>query len=90
MTATLNLLASTDANFQASWYYSAVIFAGIVLIGWAAWMVFRHLHAMWVRGDRGLAVAMASATVLALLMFTSMLVTVAVALLPLTQGGGGG
>jgi hypothetical protein len=83
----LHLLAR-DADFQASWYYSAVIFAGLVLIGWAAWLVIKHLGVMWRRGDRGLAVAMASATLVALLMFTSMLVTVAVALLPLTRGGG--
>jgi hypothetical protein len=88
MTAALHLLAR-DSDFQASWYYSAVIFAGIVLVIWAAWLVFGHLRVMWVRGDRGLAVAMGSATVLALLMFTSMLVTVAVALLPLTHKGSG-
>ena len=90
MSAALRVLVNPDADFQASWYYSAVIFAGIVLIGWAAWLVFRQLRAMWVRGDHGLAVAMASAAVLALLMFGSMLATVAVALLPLTHGGGSG
>ena len=89
MIAALHLLAR-DSDFQASWYYSAVIFAGIVLVGYAAWLVLRHLRAMWVRGDRALAVAMGTATVVALLMFSSMLATAAVALLPLTQSGGAG
>jgi hypothetical protein len=90
VSAALRVLVNTDANFQASWYYSAVIFAGIVLVGWAAWLVIRHLRLMWARGDHGLAVAMGAATALALLMFASMLATVAVALLPLTHGGGSG
>jgi cation transport ATPase len=89
MTAVLHLLAR-DSDFQASWYYSAVLFAGIVLVGWAAWMVFRQLRRMWRNGDRAMAVTMASATVVALLMFGSMLITVAIALLPLTQSGGAG
>ncbi|HZS13025.1 MAG TPA: hypothetical protein VFC09_00365 [Candidatus Dormibacteraeota bacterium] len=89
MSATLHLLAR-DSDFQASWYYSAVIFAGLVLVGWAGWLVIRHLRAMWRRGDRGLAVAVATAVAVALLMFASMLATVAVALLPLTRRGGAG
>jgi hypothetical protein len=89
VTAALHLLAR-DADFQASWYYSAVIFAGIVLIVYAAWLVIGHLRLMWRRGDRALAVAMATATLVALLMFSSMLATVAVALLPLTHSGGSG
>jgi hypothetical protein len=79
-----------DSDFQMAWYLSAVIFAGIVLIAWAAWMVIRHLRPMWQRGDRALAVTLGSATGLALLLLVSMLATVAVALLPLTHGGGGG
>lgn len=88
MTA-LHLLAR-DSDFQASWYYSAVIFAGIVLVGWAAWLVVRHLHLMWTRGDRAMAFALGAAVVVALLMFSSMLITVAIALLPLTRSGGAG
>jgi hypothetical protein len=87
--AALHLLAR-DSDFQASWYYSAVIFAGMVVIGWGALLVLRQLRGMWFRGDRAMAVTLASATVLALLMFASMLATVAVALLPLTHSGGAG
>jgi hypothetical protein len=88
MTALAPLLR--DSDFQAAWYYSAVIFAGIVLIGYAAWLVFAHLRVMWRKGDRGMAAALAGATTLALLMFTSLLVTAAVALWPATNQPGGG
>jgi len=89
VTAALHLLAR-DSDFQASWYYSAVIFAAICLVGWAMWLVVRHLHLMWSRGDRAMAFALGTAVTVAFLMFTSMLVTVAVALLPLTRSGGAG
>ncbi len=88
MTA-LHLLAR-DSDFQASWYYSAVLFAAILLIGYGALLVMRQLHLMWVRGDRAMAVALGTAVTVALLMFASMLATVAVALLPLTRSGGAG
>jgi hypothetical protein len=86
--ALLHLLAR-DSDFQAAWYYSAVIFAGICLCAWAAWLTLHPLRRMWRNGDRGLALALGSATVVALLTFSSMLATVAVALWPQTQGGGG-
>ncbi len=89
MSALLHLLAR-DSDFQASWYYSAVLFAAILLVGYGALLVMRQLHLMWVRGDRAMAVALATAVTVALLMFASMLATVAVALLPLTRSGGAG
>lgn len=89
MTAPLHLLAR-DSDFQASWYFSAVLFAGVVLIGWAMWLVLRHLRVMWLRGDRAMAFTVAAATAVAFLMFASMLATVAVALLPLARSGGAG
>jgi hypothetical protein len=79
-----------DSDFQMAWYLSAVIFAGIVLVGWAAWLVLHHLRAMWRRGDHGLAAALAAATTVALLMFSAMLVTVAVALWPTATTSAGG
>jgi hypothetical protein len=85
----LHLLAR-DQDFQSAWYYSAIVFAGICLVGWAAWLVFQQLRGMWGRGDRAMAVTLASATVVALLMFTSMLITAAIALWPLTEHGGAG
>jgi hypothetical protein len=83
-------LLARDSDFQASWYYSAVIFAGIVLVGWAMWLVLRQLRPMWLRGDRAMAFALGAAVLVAFLMFGSMLATVAVALLPLTRSGGAG
>jgi hypothetical protein len=83
-------VVARDSDFQAAWYYSAVIFAGLCLTVWAAWLALRPLRSMYARGDRGLAVALGSATLVALLMFASMLATVAVALWPQTQGGAGG
>jgi hypothetical protein len=71
-----------DSDFQAAWYYSAVLFAGGVLIVWAAWQVLSHLRTVWARGDHGLAAALAAATTVTLLLFSSMLATVAVALWP--------
>jgi hypothetical protein len=85
----LHLLAR-DSDFQASWYLSAVIFGGIVLAGWAMWLVLQPLRGMWRRGDRGLAFALGTAVTVAFLMFASMLTTVAIALLPLTRSGGAG
>jgi hypothetical protein len=78
-----------DSDFQMAWYISAVLFAGIVLVVWAAWLVLRHLRVIWRRGDHGLAAVLAAATTVALLMFSSMLVTVAVALWPTATTGGG-
>lgn len=89
MTGALHLLAR-DSDFQASWYYSAVIFAGICLIGYAMWLVVRQLREMWGRGDKGMAFALGTAVVVSFLMFSSMLATVAVSLLPLTRSGGAG
>lgn len=89
MIALLHLLAR-DSDFQASWYYSAVVFAGIVLVGWGMWLVVQQLRVMWVRGDRGMAFALGTAVTVAFLMFASMLITVAIALLPLTRSGGAG
>jgi hypothetical protein len=87
MSAVLHLVAR-DSDFQAAWYYSAVLFAGICLTIWAAWLTLRPLRRMWDRGDHGLALTLGSATLVALLMFASMLATVAVAMWPLTQTGG--
>jgi hypothetical protein len=89
MIAVLRVVAR-DSDFQAAWYYSAVIFAGICLTIWAAWLTSRPLRRMWERGDRGLAVALGSVTLVAMLMFASMLATVSVALWPQTQSGGSG
>ena len=88
MTAFTPLLR--DSDFQAAWYYSAVIFAGIVLFGYGAWLVFGHLRVMWRNGDRGMAAALAGAAGVALLFFASLLATAAVALWPLTSQPGGG
>jgi hypothetical protein len=88
MSAVLHLVAR-DSDFQAAWYYSAVIFAGLCLTVWAGWLAVRPLRRMWERGDHGLAVALGSATLVAFLMFASMLATVAVALWPQASGGGG-
>lgn len=79
-----------DSDFQAAWYYSMVLFAAAVLIGWGLLLTGRQVHRMWVRGDHGLAAAVGAATAVAFLMFVSMLVTVAIAMLPLAYRGGAG
>jgi hypothetical protein len=76
-----------DADFQAAWYYSVVIFAGMVAIGWGLLLALRHVRDMWARGDHGLALTVGGAAAVAFLMFASMLATVAVAMLPLAFKG---
>ncbi len=89
MTA-LTLPLLRDSDFQAAWYYSVVLFAGLCVVAWGLFQATRHLHLMWVRGDRALALTVGGVALLSFLMFASMLVTVAIALWPATQSGGAG
>ncbi len=79
-----------DSDFQAAWYYSVVIFAGILVVIWGLRATLRPLGRMWRRGDQGLALAIGAAATVAFLMFASMLVTVAIAMLPQAFSGGSG
>jgi hypothetical protein len=81
--------APRDADFQAAWYYSILISAGIALAVWAFALCVRYLRRMWRRGDRGLAVGLAAAVAVVFVMFASMLVTVAVAMWPSSRPGAG-
>jgi hypothetical protein len=79
-----------DSDFQAAWYYSMLLFAGIVVALVGLYFTVRELREMWVRGDRGLALGVGGAAAVAFLMYASMLVTVAIAMLPLAYRGGAG
>jgi len=88
--AALTAPLARDADFQAAWYYSIVVFTMIVVVAWGMWLCIRHLRGMWRNGDRGLALAVGGAVAVAFLMFASMLVTVAVAMLPVAYHGAAG
>lgn len=79
-----------DSDFQAAWYYSMVLFAAVLVTVYGLVQAVRHVHHMWSRGDHGLAAAVGGAALVAFLMFASMLVTVALAMLPLAYRGGAG
>lgn len=79
-----------DSDFQAAWYYSMVVFAGLLLVIWATVQSLRHLREMWTRGDHGMAAAVGGATLLAVLMVASIIATIAVAMLPVAFHGGTG
>jgi hypothetical protein len=79
--------APRDADFQAAWYYSIVIFAGIALAVWGLALCVRYLGRMWRKGDRGLAVSIAAAVAVVFVMFASILVTVLIALWPVAFKG---
>ena len=79
-----------DSDFQAAWYFSMVLFAAVLVAVWGLVQTVRHLRQMWTRGDHGLAAAVGGAALVAFLMFASMLVTVAIAMLPLAYRGGAG
>lgn len=68
-----------DSDFQAAWYYSIVLFAVLVVTAWGTWWAIAPLRAMWRRGDRGMASAIAGAVGVTFLTFASMLLTVAIA-----------
>jgi Na+-translocating ferredoxin:NAD+ oxidoreductase RnfA subunit len=77
-----------DADFQAAWYYSMVVFAGLLVVGWSGVLSLRQVREMWRRGEHGLAATVGGASLLALLMFASIMATIAVAMLPLAFRGG--
>ncbi len=78
-----------EANFQAAWYYSLLLFVILMLVVGSFVVAQRAVRPMWHAGDRGPALAIAAATTVALVFLLSMLVTVAVALLPAAAGRGG-
>lgn len=90
MSAAVLAPLARDSDFQAAWYYSMVLFAGILLAGWGFLLVVRQLGQMWRRGDRGMAAAVAAAAGVTFLTFAAMLITVAIAMLPVAFNGGGG
>lgn len=79
-----------DSDFQAAWYYSMVLFAAVLVTVYGLVQAVRQVRQMWSRGDHGLAATVGGAALVAFLMFTSMLVTVAIAMLPLAYRGGSG
>jgi hypothetical protein len=79
---------SREADFQAAWYYSLVLFV-ILMLAIAGFVLARAaVRPMWRAGDRGAALAVAAAASVAMVLLLSMLVTVAVAMLPEAAGRG--
>jgi hypothetical protein len=77
-----------EADFQAAWYYSLVLFV-ILMLAIAGFVLARSaVRPMWRAGDRGAALVVAAAASVAMVLLLSMLVTVAVAMLPEAAGTG--
>jgi hypothetical protein len=77
-----------EADFQAAWYYSLLLFV-VLLLALAGYHLGRSaVRPMWRAGDRGPALAVAAAISIAAVLLLSMLVVVAVAMLPEAAGRG--
>jgi hypothetical protein len=75
-----------EADFQAAWYYSLLLFV-VLLLAIAGYVLGRSaVRPMWRAGDRGPALAVAAAISVAAALLLSMLVVVAVAMLPEAAG----
>jgi hypothetical protein len=77
-----------EADFQAAWYYSLLLFVILMLVVAGYWLARSAVRPMWRAGDRGPALAIAAAASVAMALILSMLITVAVALLPAAAGRG--
>jgi hypothetical protein len=77
-----------EADFQAAWYYSLLLFVVLMLAAGGFFLARSAVRPMWRSGDRGPALAVIAAASVAMLFLLSMLVTVAVAMLPEAAGGG--
>lgn len=78
---------SREADFQAAWYYSLLLFV-VLLLAITGFALGRSaVRPMWRAGDRGPALVVAAAISLAMVLLLSMLVIVAVAMLPEAAGG---
>jgi len=77
-----------EADFQAAWYYSLLLFVILLLVGGGVYMARSAVRPLWRGGDRGPALAVLAAASVALLFLLSMLITVAVAMLPEAAGRG--
>jgi len=88
--AALTAPLGRDSDFQAALYYSIVIFVIIVVAAWGMLLVLRPLRRMWADGNHGMALAIGGAVAVTFVMFSAMLVTVAIAMLPAAYHGGAG
>jgi hypothetical protein len=80
--------AAREADFQAAWYYSLVLFVILMVAAIGFQLARSAVRPMWRAGDRGPALAVLAAASVAMLFLLSMLVTVAVAMLPEAAGRG--
>jgi hypothetical protein len=77
-----------EADFQAAWYYSLLLFV-VLFLAITGFLLGRSaVRPMWRAGDRGAALAVAAAISIAAVLLLSMLVVVAVAMLPEAAGRG--
>lgn len=74
------------ADFQAAWYFTIILVAIAVAVGWGALYAAREVHQMWRAGDRGTALWTGAATVAGVLFLTSMVVTVLVGFVLQSRG----
>lgn len=77
-----------EADFQAAWYYSLLLFVVLMLAVGGFLLARSAVRPMWRAGDRGPALAILASATVAMLFLLSMLVTVAVAMLPEAAGRG--
>lgn len=77
-----------EANFQGAWYYSLLLFVIVLIVIGGLVTAQSAVRPLWRDGEHGAALAVAGATLLALLLLGSMLVTVIVGLLPAAAGRG--
>jgi hypothetical protein len=77
-----------EADFQAAWYYSLLLFVVLMLAVGGFLLARSAVRPMWRAGDRGPALAILASVTVAMIFLLSMLVTVAVAMLPEAAGRG--
>lgn len=76
------------ADFQASWYFSIVVFAIVMLVVAGVVVGLWAIVPMWRNGDRALATLIGAVVGVGGLFFALLLTTVAVGLAPAAVGGG--
>jgi protein-S-isoprenylcysteine O-methyltransferase Ste14 len=90
MSALVSRLADIrDTEFESAWIYTIVVFLVATTSALGIYLAFRQVRAMWRDGARGLAVAVAAFAGGALVMFASILATLAVNFVNLANGPGG-
>ncbi len=79
-------LLMNEASFQASWFFSLIIFcvSMIALVG--GWLVFRQIPSMWRDGNRTMALTLGASAVVVLISLALLILVVVIALYPYAAG----